>query len=78
MFDIAGAKSTSRKIEAAQSRKKLEAQTEAYAEYRAEARACGYEVESFAEFIGESNRVDDRIFEMQVDSSYCNHAYLDA
>jgi|TARA_E500000081_G_scaffold88516_1_gene89614 hypothetical protein len=37
----------------------LEQEREAYYNYRSESRACGYEVESFEEYIGDRNLKDE-------------------
>ena len=53
MTTINEAKAIAARIKAIHRKKFLDEQREAYYEYRAESRACGYEVESFEEFIGE-------------------------
>lgn len=77
-FNIAEGKAQSQRINKAQARKLRNEQLEAYAEYRAEARACGYDVESFDEYIGISNAVDNRVFELSYDYAVCPHSHLDA
>ena len=55
MNSINEAKAIASRIKAIHRRKFLGEQRDAYNEYRAESRACGYEVESFEEYIGERN-----------------------
>lgn len=59
-YNIAAAKALNETICRSNRNKFLEQKREEYAEYKAESRACGYEVESFSEFIGESNLKDER------------------
>lgn len=53
--DIASAKKLTSRIKNAVRNKYIAEQREQYNEYRAESRACGYEVETFEEYIGERN-----------------------
>ena len=53
MTTINEAKAIAARIKAIHRKQFLDEQREAYYVYRAESRACGYEVVSFEEFIGE-------------------------
>lgn len=53
MTTINEARALSERLKAIHRKKFLDEQRESYDLYRAESRACGYEVESFEEFIGE-------------------------
>ena len=55
MNTINEAKAVAARLKAIHRKKFLDEQREVYATYRAESRACGYEVESFEEYIGERN-----------------------
>lgn len=50
---MAGAKAAAIRANKAQAARHRAEQREQYNEYRAESRACGYEVESFEEWLGE-------------------------
>jgi hypothetical protein len=53
MNTINEAKAFGAKLKSIHRAKFLEEQRECFSEYAAESRACGYEVETFAEYIGE-------------------------
>lgn len=50
---MAGAVAAAKRGQEAARRRDRDAKYDQYAEYRAEQRACGYEVESFEEWLGE-------------------------
>ena len=50
---MAGAREAAQRANRAEAARHREAKREQYEEYRAESRACGYEVESFEEWLGE-------------------------
>jgi len=52
---MAGAAHAAKKLNAVLAAKHRESQYQDYKEYRAESRACGYEVESFEQWLGESS-----------------------
>ena len=53
MNTINEAKTLAARLKGIRRKEFLDEQHECYAEYRAESRACGHEVESFEEYIGE-------------------------
>jgi hypothetical protein len=52
---MAGAVAAAKRANAAAAARHRAEQFERYREYRAESRACGYEVESFEEWLGEAS-----------------------
>lgn len=48
-------------------RTEIDAAMERYLEYKAEARACGYEVETFSEYLGQSDPKDAAMYRAEVD-----------
>lgn len=52
---MAGAVEAAKRATAAAARRYRDEQYREYSEYRAESRACGYEVESFEQWLGETS-----------------------
>lgn len=65
---MAGAVSAAKRANAAAAKRHRDERYEVYREYAAESRACGYEVESFEEWMGESRHVSNA--EILMDRGY--------
>lgn len=67
MTTINEAKAVSKRLKAIHARAARDEAMESYIEYRAEARACGYEVETFSEYFEQSDPKEAAVYRAAVD-----------
>lgn len=75
MQNIAQAKAITAQINAANERRQRNERLEDYREYRSEARACGYEVETFEEYCRQLDGISAK--DDAMDRLMAGHHYLD-
>lgn len=81
MLNIAEAKAAAARINAANQNRIRDERLRRYQEYRAEYRACGYEVETFEDYCRQMDGIsakDDAMDRLMAEQMACPHAYLDA